>query len=90
MQSAVDVFEKNAPKNRTGIVSSLIYKLNTLEYTLVSIAKSIQKRDDSEAEKLELLRFRLQQTFEHFFNEWENEKGFTSEKGLYSTEKCCH
>jgi CRISPR-associated protein Cmr2 len=77
---AIEVFEAYAPKGRTGLVSSLIYKLFTLRKLIESLAQSIEPSDSDLAEAKDIFSERLDNLLDAFFNEWEKEPGFAKQR----------
>lgn len=72
--SALDVFQQTGAREKAGLISSLMFKVNTLRPLLNGMAA--QKTDDSDEQ---VLRSRLQNFFEAFFNEWDKAPGFKAQ-----------
>lgn len=73
---AIDAFESFSPKGRKGLVSSLMYKVQTLESLLDGMA--LQK--GTEVGDGLGLKGRLDHFFDSYFNEWEGETGFVEQR----------
>lgn len=77
---ALQTFEGFNPKGRKGLVSSLMYKVQTLEPLLENMARQeeIKKANDPEYQ-FDLIS-RLEHFFDAYFNEWKGESGFKEQR----------
>ncbi len=75
---AQTVFEASNPSGREGLVSSLIYKLNTLERLLLELAKSVQEANPVNFKVK--FKERLMATLDHYFAEWKKHPDFEDQK----------
>ncbi len=79
--TAMAVFEEHAPKGRTSVVSSLIFKLFTLKQLLIDLAKRVEATTAEDASKTKtMLERRVDSTLDHFYGEWDQEPGFVKQK----------
>lgn len=73
---AIEAFQESAPKGKKGIVSSLIFKIRTLEKLLDNVFSQEADKVKQDAGYTPDLEGRLSAFFRAFFNEWKDEKGF--------------
>ncbi len=69
--AAIHAFQQTGAREKAGLISSLMFKVNTLRPLLNGIAAQEAANADEPA-----LQSRLQNFFEAFFNEWESAPGF--------------
>lgn len=79
MLKSVKTLDNASIEGRDGMVSSLIFKLFTLERLLSDLARNIQKQTTPSQVNAEF-EARLEETFTHFYNEWEKHDGFEVQK----------
>ena len=71
---AMEAFHKHSIRQSGGVVSSLIFKLQTLKTLFQELIKKV------DAENKDALKERLIHTMDHFFNEWKGVSGFDQQK----------
>ncbi len=83
--AAIQVFEKANPAGRKGLVSSLMYKVKTLECLLTRIAEQEEKKKVQDQEYKFDLEGRLKHFFTAYFNEWGDDSGFKKQREATQT-----
>lgn len=78
--AAMRIFEKANPKGRKGLVSSLMYKVKTLECLLTKIAEQEEKKKKEDLNYAFDLKGRLDHFFAAYFNEWGDDSGFKKQR----------
>jgi len=78
--SAMQAFESFNPEGRKGLVSSLMYKVQTLESLLENMAKQEETKKAKNPEYQFDLTGRLEHFFDAYFNEWKGESGFKEQR----------
>lgn len=78
MLKSVKTFSKTSVGSREGLVSSLIYKLFTLKKLLNDLSSNVQRQKEKGV-AIDLSQ-RLEETFDHFYNEWDKHPDFDRQK----------
>lgn len=78
--AAIQIFEQANPAGRKGLVSSLMYKVKTLECLLVQIAKQEENKKKEDLQYVFDLKGRLDHFFTAYFNEWGDDSGFKKQR----------
>lgn len=73
---ALPIFQNIGPSGGKGLVSSLMYKAQTLTRLLSEVVLQEEQKADQESSVLNRLKDRLSYFFAAYFNEWGSDSGF--------------